>query len=288
MTNMSSIHTLVKDIENLILKGKKDIVGEADKLGVEVASNYRDKLLARRDQDEKRTLRMSNLGVPCERKLWFSIHQRDKGEPYPANTILKFNYGDYIESLLLRLAQEAGHDVRGEQDEMEINGIKGHRDCVIDGVTIDVKSASTYSFKKFRDGLTPDKDAFGYIPQLKSYIYAGRDDPLVTKKTTGGFLVVDKQHGHIHLDIHEFTQEEINDVPSIVEHKKDVVSSEEVPPRGFDPVPEGSSGNMRLGTNCSYCEFKHHCHPGLRTFIYSNGPKYLTTVKKLPKVYEAE
>ena len=43
---------------------------------------------------------------------------------------------------------------------------------------------------------------------------------------------------------------------------------------------------------CAYCEYKAHCWKdanggrGLRKFIYSNGPVYLTEVNKTPKVIE--
>ena len=39
-----------------------------------------------------------------------------------------------------------------EQAEAEVQGIKGSMDCKIDGVVTDVKSASTFGFKKFKDG----------------------------------------------------------------------------------------------------------------------------------------
>jgi len=57
-------------------------------------------------------------------------------------------------------------------------------------------------------------------------------------------------------------------------------------------VPEGKSGNMKLGVNCSYCPHKVTCWDdanngdGLRLFLYSNGPMWLTEVQKEPKVQE--
>lgn len=289
LSNMTvkTLDTLVADIQTLIKRGLDDPLPSGKLLGEEVSELYSGRLLNNDERDE-RTLRMSNLGVPCERKLWYSIHKQHHSEDYDASTLFKFHFGDYIESVLLRLAKDAGHDVRGEQDEMEIRGVKGHRDCVIDGVTVDVKSASSNSFKKFRDGLEVQQDSFGYLTQLKSYVRAGRDDPNVVNKTTGAFLVVDKQHGHICLDVHKFSQEEIDSVDELVEHKKRIVSDKETtPPRGFDPVPDGKSGNLKLGVNCSYCSFKDLCHPNLRTFIYSTGPRYMTKVSKTPKVDEA-
>ena len=47
-----------------------------------------------------------------------------------------------IEELILTIAESSGHTVTGQQDRMRINDLAGHRDAVIDGMTIDVKSAS--------------------------------------------------------------------------------------------------------------------------------------------------
>ena len=121
--------------------------------------------------------------------------------------LLKFFYGDMIEELILSIVKVSGHDLGGQQDRMFINGLAGHRDAVIDGMTVDVKSASPYSFKKFAEGGLKDNDPFGYISQLSSYVYAAKDDPLVTDKTRGAFLVVDKVNGSICLDIHDFSEE---------------------------------------------------------------------------------
>lgn len=99
-------------------------------------------------EEEPRGLRMSNIGSPCERKLWYSINKPHEEEKLRPETLLKFLYGDLLEELLLFLAEVSGHKVEGRQDTQEISGIKGHRDAVIDGVTTDVKSASTFGFIK--------------------------------------------------------------------------------------------------------------------------------------------
>lgn len=225
---------------------------------------------------------MSNIGKPCERQLYYSVNNYE-GEPLRPEAHLKFSYGDLIELLLLFLSEAAGHEVRGTQDTQEIAGIKGHRDAVIDGTVVDVKSASSYSFKKFQTGTLAQDDAFGYVDQLQSYIHAGQTDDKVTDKNRGAFLVADKTLGHICLDIHEK-----KNVPyeKIYEHKKDMVKASSPPPRGFDPEPEGSSGNLKLGTNCSYCEFRKTCYPNARTFLYSRGPVSLVKVVREPNVPE--
>ena len=231
----------------------------------------------------KPSLRMSNLGSKCDRKLWYSINTPERLEKLPFATRIKFLYGDILEQLLLFLAKEAGHKVEGEQDELSISGVVGHRDAVIDGVTVDVKSASTYSFKSFSNHLSRSEDKFGYIDQLGAYLYAGKADDLVSEKHKAAFLVVDKTLGHICLDEHEETG--IN-YDQLVENKKKMLAGP-LPPRGFSDEPMGKSGNRKLCTECSYCPSKHDCWPSLRTFIYSYGPEHLTKVEKLPNVPEA-
>lgn len=237
------------------------------------------------EREGKGTLRMSNLGTPCARKLWYSVNLPDESEVLRPSTKLKFLYGDMLESLLVSLVHASGHDIRGEQTELNIGGIKGHRDCVIDGLTVDIKSASSYSFRKFKEGRLREDDAFGYISQLSSYVYAGHKADETVNPILGAFLVVNKESGEICLDLHDLS-EEVKDKESEVEHLKEMSSGKNPPGRGFAPVPDGSSGNMKLGVNCSYCNYKNTCWPELRTFIYSNGPRYLTVVKNEPKVPE--
>lgn len=230
------------------------------------------------------TLRMSNLGSPCERKLWYTVNQSDAAEPLRPATKLKFLYGDMLEALILGLVSASGHNLHGTQDTLYIGGIKGHRDGVIDGITVDVKSASGYGFKKFKEGGLREDDPFGYLSQLSSYVYAGhRDTPELVHPTIGAFLVVNKENGEICLDLHDLS-EEVKGKEQEVERLKGMVSLTEPPPRSFEPVADGKSGNEKLGVNCSYCAFKDTCWPGLQTFFYSNGPRFLTKVVRAPKV----
>lgn len=280
---MKTIDTLVKDMYDVI-EGNGGWDATVSSLFGEDITSVLDSRLAPQEPREP-TLRMSNLGSPCTRKLWYSIHKPDEGEPLPPYVRFKFLYGDILESVLIHLAIAAGHDVQGEQDTLEIGGIKGHRDCVIDGITVDVKSASPFSYKKFADGGLRGDDPFGYVSQLSSYVYAGRTHEVPSDPNVGAFLVVDKVHGHICLDKYDFTLECIGKEQAVEKIKREANSST-VPARSFNPVPEGKSGNMKLGINCSYCDFKKVCHPDLRTFIYSRGPSFLTTVAKTPNVPE--
>lgn len=280
------IDTLVEDMEAVILglNGWDNAIAKTMSDNITSMSDSR----FSKPQEPRGYLSMSSLGTPCHRKLWYKVNKTDLAQPLRPNALLKFFFGDMIEELALCIAQQAGHTVVGQQDLMEAHGIKGSRDCVIDGMTVDVKSASPYSFKKFKEGNLREQDPFGYISQLSSYVYAAKDDPLVTKKTHGAFLVIDKVNGHICLDVYDFTNEikvkeaEINTI-------KEVVDNNIPPDRGFNDEPQSkTSPNKKLCMECSYCEFKKACWPGLRAFAYSNGPVFLTDVRKELKVPELE
>ena len=283
-----TIDTLVEDIYAFISddtrRTTESITERSDKRITEFGERL-SKLIYNKLYGPSRTpnLSLSQLGVP-DRKLWYQTRHPELAEPLPAAAKIKFLYGDILEELLLFLAEESGHKVEGRQDELDVNGVKGHRDCVIDGRLVDVKSASTYSYKKFDTGNLVNDDPFGYLDQLGSYLSASSNDPLVKEKDLASFLVIDKTLGNICLDTHPRTNV---DYKELVAHKKKVLEQETPPTKKcYEEVPEGKSGNFKLSTGCSYCPFKQTCWPGLRTFIYSTGPVFLTKVVREPKVVE--
>lgn len=226
------------------------------------------------------SLRFSNLGKP-DRQLWYTVNRPDLAENLSPKTQLKFLYGDVIEELMLLLAKEAGHSVSHEQEQVECDGVLGHIDAIIDGVTVDVKSASPQSFRKFETGaLLNGDDPFGYVGQISGYA------SILTPDTGAAFLAFDKVGGDICVlgvpasKVAEFQPAER------IRHLRSVLGATEKPERCYDDVEDGKSGNRKLATNCSYCAFKFDCWPGLRGFAYSNGPRWLTRVAKLPDVPE--
>lgn len=285
---MKNIKTLVLDIESVLLqKGGWDEackeymtknIGEAAdrRLSIPTGKAYRG-------------LRMSNIGTPCKRKLWYYCNLPETVETTNTPSMaLKYFYGDILEAIVLSLAKAAGHTVEGEQEELVVEGIKGHRDCIIDGMLVDVKSASSFSFNKFKYNQLKSEDPFGYISQLTAYLYASQDDPRVTEKNKAAFLAVDKTLGHIVLDVYDL-RDELEDFKAELQRTKDAVNNlATTPPRAFDDVPDGKSGNRMLDVACSYCDFKHICWPKLRTFSYSSGPRFLTKVVKEPKTIGGE
>lgn len=279
-----TIDTLVNDMNNVIL-GLGGWDQAVTKYLAESISSVAENRFSK-PQEPRGYLSLSALGDPCDRSLWYKVNMADKGEPLTPETLGTFFYGDLLEAFILAVAKASGHKVEGEQDRLNVHGIKGHRDAVIDGMTVDVKSASSFGFQKFADGSLRDNDLFGYISQLSSYVYAGKDDPLVTDKTRGAFLAVKKDRFKLVLDVYDFS-EELEKKEKEIEAKKFLVSGEEPPDERIPPVPQSkTSPNKKLDTKCGYCQFRKLCWPEARTFIYSTGPVYLTEVEKVPNVPE--
>ena len=237
---------------------------------------------------DRRKLRMSNIGKK-DRQLWYSYNGY-KGEELMPHTRIKFLYGHLIEEMVLALTKLSGHDVTDEQKKAEVGGIKGSMDCKIDGVLTDVKSASPYGFKKFKDGSLIDNDPFGYVDQIKGYAHS-------EGVTDVGWLVMDKTNGHLTYLKYDMADEsqwywsKLNffSIEERIKNIKRVVKSETPPERCYEPIADGKSGNMKLAVGCSYCAYKHECWgKDLRTFIYSTGPRYLTEVKFVPSVLEVD
>ena len=282
---MKTIDTLVKDLEDVIYGrgGWHSAVGEMLGNNIATAANKR----FSKPQEPRGYLSLSSIGTPCKRKLWYKVNQPTSGEPLDAKMLLKFFYGDMIEELILAMVKASGHSLEGMQDRLNVHGIRGHRDAVIDGMTIDVKSCSPYAFKKFKDGDLRGNDPFGYISQLSSYVYAAKDDPLVTNKTHGAFLAIDKVNGEICLDIYDFSEElQTKEVEMLA--AKDMVAGD-IPEDRIPPVVASkTSSNMKLDKSCQFCEYKLSCWPTVRMFQYANGIEYYTHVEKEPKVPEIQ
>lgn len=281
--------TLVEDIYRLV---DTKVVAEGvdvEKVIEEFGENMKSILINNITAHEfdKRKLRMSNIGKK-DRQLWYSYNGY-KGEDLMPHTRIKFLYGHLIEEMILALTKLSGHEVTDEQKKVNVSGIKGSMDCKIDGVLTDVKSASSYGFKKFKDGSLVNDDPFGYIDQIKGYAHA-------ENTTDVGWLVMDKTNGHLTYLKYDMADEskwywaKLNffSILDRIKNIKNIVKSPKPPKRCYEPEPDGKSGNMKLPLGCSYCSYKHDCYPELRTFLYSNGPKYLTQVVKTPNVIEVD
>lgn len=283
---MKNIHTLVDDIYKLMETKKPDRSvdpeAEIEKFGEAVKDLMRKEFTSRGFDGRK--LRLSNVGRD-DRYLWNHYNGTSKEKMKPHN-LIKFMYGHLIEEMLLFLVRMSGHEVTDEQKVCEVEGIVGHMDCKIDGIVTDVKSTSSYGFKKFKDGTLAFDDPFGYIDQIKAYAHS-------EGATEIGWLAMDKQNGHLtylkydledtNAPVYAVLKESIVDR---VQYIKKLVEQPQPPAFCNEPIEDGKSGNLKLATGCSYCQFKQDCYPNLRVFLYSTGPRFLTKVVNEPKVQE--
>jgi len=286
---MKNTYNLVSDIYQLMetkeVAEGVDFDACVEKFGENVKELMRNEFGGKKRDGRK--LRMSNIGRD-DRYLWNVYNDVDKSDDIQGHTYVKFLYGHLIEEMLLFLTKAAGHEVTDEQKKCEVNGITGSMDCKIDGIVTDVKSVSTYGFRKFKDGSLAYDDPFGYIGQIKGYAYA-------EGATKFGWLAMDKQNGHLTYLMYdsEDTQAPVYDLISYdikerIDHVKKLVEQPTPPDVCYEPIDDGKSGNRKLAVGCSYCAYKKECWPSVRAFAYSSGPRYLVEVHNEPKVQEIQ
>lgn len=282
---MKKVDTLIGDIYRLLetkeIPEGVDIDEQCATFGREMADVLREQLTTQ--YDGRGRLRLSGIGKP-DRKLYHGYNGVE-GEPISGATYVKFLYGHLVESMLLALTRCSGHSVTEQQKEVKVGGVKGHIDGYIDGVLMDVKSCSSYGFKKFQRGTLHEDDPFGYIPQLRSYAHA-------EQQSTYGWLAMDKQNGTLAWLQYDENHDGASygdaidwDVEQRVKDVKLLVDGS-LPDVCYDPIPDGKSGNMKLPSGCAFCEFKYKCYPDLRVFGYASGARYLTKVVREPNTLE--
>jgi len=265
---LTSIHTLKADIYSFL---------QTEKNWQAIAANHFSPNLIG-IKSENKALRLSQMGDKCPRALWYSIHHPELDQPLPPWVQFKFAYGHLVEALVIALAKACGHEVMGEQDEVTFCGVRGHRDCVIDGCLVDVKSASGRGMDKFRGALAT-QDTFGYLDQLDGYLSACAEDPLVRVKDKGYLFAVNRDLGHMELYEHEHRPEHIE---ARVRSYQDIIKLDTPPRCNCGVSPYGESGNLALDVRASYSPQKYSCFPNLRCFLYASGPVYFTHVAKRP------
>lgn len=277
---MKTIDTLIEDVYGLFNTGHEVSDEDAEAFGTELAGIIQDRL-KQYTKKRKPYLRLSNIGKN-PKSLWYELNGYE-GEGLEPHTKIKFLYGDLIESMLLFLVKQAGHTVTDEQKEISIEGVLGHADCTIDGITVDVKSVSPYSFKKFENGTVHESDPFGYIAQISAYTQ-GNEDPTVSTERAA-FLAMDKSLGKLTLmDVYD---DEMIDAKEKIKEMKELVASG-TPPEGYDDFVTEDNGNVRLGISPSYDSQKFNMYPELRIFLYSTGPKFYVHIEKEPRVVEID
>ena len=282
-TAQKTIDTLVEDIYSLFTSN------EPTKIPANVlqdfAKDVTDAVVNSLTEERKprNNLRLSMIGQPA-RKVWYSVRSTEQ-EELAGSDYIKFLYGDILEALLVFLSKVSGHKVSDQQKQVVLNDVVGHQDAVVDDVLVDFKSASSFSFKKFTEGMIFKDDPFGYVAQLSAYAQANN-------AKEAGWVVIDKTTGQIaYCPVHRM---EMINASQKIDYLRDAIKDSEPPSRCYDDVPDGKSGNMQLAVGCNYCPYKFDCWSdanngkGLRAFQYANSVKYLTNVDREPNVPELQ
>lgn len=292
-----SVDTVDKDVYELL---NSDLTHEPDaalaaSYAMDIGGELAKSTVKRNRPREKGKLWASDLGKMCMRQHYYNFHPDGNEEKLDGHTKFKFLYGHLLEHSALYLMEEAGHEITNKQAEVEAttNGwtVRGRIDAVVDKTLVDVKSTSSFGYNKMKDGVTNHNDTFGYLYQLGFYHHY---NDFTDWNGKSGFILADKGNGHIQYvdsskDIPTRTALE-NRIQSIIQAIESPASGHV--PKAFTKVPDGKSGNMKLSTQCSYCPHKQRCWAdsnggkGLRGFLYSTGPRWLTDVKNTPRVQE--
>lgn len=273
---MPNIETLVDDIYDVVAGAKAPATSSNN-----VDVSYNKWFEPRSREREDKVLYFSEVGDPCPRRLWFKYNTPDVGDAPDGRTLLKFFYGDMLEELVLKVAEDAGHEVTSKQERVVYDiedgwVVRGRIDAVIDGVVVDVKSVTKFSEEKFKNNL--QDDPFGYYQQLNGYASA-------LTNNSAGFVTIQKELGHVGYYAIEVHQGLFNLQAKNAKEVVQQTSFQELP--RFDPVPQSTtSKNSKLCVSCSYCAYKKECFPELRTFLYSSGPVHLVNVVDIPRVPE--
>ena len=214
-------------------------------------------------RDNTFRLRMSNIGRDyC--KLWFDKNEPESAIPRSTNFVINMMIGDIVEAVFKGLLVQSGVSFsNGEDVSMDLGEgvvISGTPDLILDGKVDDIKSASPWSYtNKFKDFATlAESDSFGYVAQLGGYAKAAGVKP-------GGWWVINKATG-------EFKYVSAGDIDAeeVAENTRALAArlAENKFERCYEPVEETyrkkPTGNLILGKECGWCDYRYKCWPGLQ------------------------
>jgi len=254
---MSDIHYVIPDLyhslrEKYVAEGVdfNEVIEQfMEEVGAALYNHYK-------DEKDQRKIRISGIGQ-CERKQWYGAHNYEQ-EEQPDKLALTFLQGHLMEALIKAVIKISGHKVKDEQTKLSVAGVQGSCDAVVDNELVDFKTASNWSFDKFKDDHIKD-DSFGYLEQISAYAHA-------LGKKKAHFIVLNKNTGELKLT-------SVNTLKNIEDHViyvKDVVSKA-VPP---DHPIWAVNANGELDMRCSFCGFKQECHGVLQSKTFGKITKH--------------
>ena len=213
-------------------------------------------------------LRLSSLGKPLCQTI-AEMQGWDKVIAEPQIFPMRLATGNLLESYVVMILRESGLPVEGVQVPTTVKigdaNIRGTCDIVIGGVVYDIKTASDFSFKKFKKGFLEvvKDDPFGYAVQ--GFMYArGLDMPF------GGWIIANKNSGEIYICGVPDDQEDYMNAAFDTAFATVAAVTEKAPfVKMFEDEPEvfyrKPTGNRKLGVTCRYCPFRYTCWDNLIT-----------------------
>lgn len=141
-------------------------------------------------------LRASSLGIPCDRRHYYSLTEAQ--EPPSQKLMSIFRLGNWIEKMGIEMLREMGYIVNDEQKEFRLE--KPLIMCHIDGMLkkdgpfspFDIKSMNQFDAAKMTTAedflLSKKAHQRNYPVQLLTYMYA-------TNSEYGYLIIIDKQTG---------------------------------------------------------------------------------------------
>ncbi|MEK0324122.1 MAG: hypothetical protein QQN63_00325 [Nitrosopumilus sp.] len=285
MAKKKSITTLIDDCDALFKTSTKVPEDLLDWASSEFREVLKDRFAKYGVDRDNKNMRLSQSGK--ELRLLHLEHLDDVNKEFPPNVLRLFLYGDLVEILMVFMAKLSGHTVTNEQMEVTCAGVKGHIDGIIDGNLVDEKSASGFGYKKFANGdILNGSDPYGYIGQLGAYQQSPELKGLISD--TPYLWVMNKENGEMCL--RKVYDMYLPDMAKKIEAIKEVREpGATLPPMcaNSDEVPAAKTSlNKKIGSACTYCDYKWNCWEDLRAFKYSNRTEYLSTVVNEPRVDE--
>lgn len=278
-----SIDSLVEDIYTLFEEDQSFTTGDAVELATRIAKAIVHRFEPRRGPQKPEKIRPSNLGQPA-RKLWFDLQTKPEEFKFTPPQLLNFLYGDISEELMLWLAEKAGHTVTDQQRWVHYAGLRGKIDAKIDGHTTDAKSAFAKNFDKFGKGtlLDPYGDPYGYLGQISYYDQGIKtEEGIPLDKGLDPYFFAFNKVGS--LCTMKVPPEKQIPIIALVDKLNKQMEADTPPDEYCYPaVPDGKSGNEKLGVQCQRCNYKWKCYPDMKLFDFS-PPRYLTKIMVQPK-----
>ena len=219
-------------------------------------------------------IRMSGIGRPVCQQI---LDKRGIREEMEYNSMFRFLFGDFTESILMLVMREAGVDIVDYQKpvELEIAGhkVKGTLDVIIrDEVGVekvwDIKSASDWAFKnKFTNYGGYEKmkedDPFGYL--MQGFLYSE-----ASGLPFGGWIVVNKSSGEVAVvEAADWSGEDKKHYLQLAENRIQILAQDDPEFVRIKDVFETHkkdgtvirTGNKVLARQCQLCGFRKHCWP---------------------------